>query len=152
VAAAVELTCMCMVYDRDQRRVLVQDRIKNWRGINFPGGHVEDGEGLTEAAIREVKEETGLTVSDLEYCGVIHWYDETRGSRYMVFSYRTCSYRGRLVESTEEGRVFWADIDELPRLGLSEGFEKQLPIFFDEKTSEGFSIWRGSGPDPFRWY
>lgn len=40
--AQVEITCMCMVLDRSKNKVLVQDRIKNWKGINFPGGHVED--------------------------------------------------------------------------------------------------------------
>ncbi|MDD4369118.1 MAG: NUDIX domain-containing protein, partial [Oscillospiraceae bacterium] len=55
----VELTNMCMVSQGD--KVLVQDRLDpHWRGITFPGGHVETGESLAEAVIREVKEETGL--------------------------------------------------------------------------------------------
>ena len=40
----------------------------------FPGGHVEDGESIYASAIRETKEETGLTVSDLEQVGIIHMY------------------------------------------------------------------------------
>ena len=55
----VILTNMCMVYDGN--KVLVQDRLnKNWKGLTFPGGHIEKHESFTDAVIREVKEETGI--------------------------------------------------------------------------------------------
>ncbi|MFA6620027.1 MAG: NUDIX domain-containing protein, partial [Bacilli bacterium] len=64
------LTNMCMLYDKDGR-FLVENRLaQDWPGLNFPGGHVENNETLEEAAKREMKEETGLEVSDLEQCGV----------------------------------------------------------------------------------
>ena len=65
----VELTNMCMICDGT--RVLVQDRKNpNWPGITFPGGHVEQGESFVDSVIREVKEETGLDVTDLRLCGI----------------------------------------------------------------------------------
>lgn len=58
------LTNMCMVYD-DNGNVLVQDRVDpNWPGITFPGGHVEHGESFVASVIREVKEETGLDITN----------------------------------------------------------------------------------------
>lgn len=46
---------MCMVFDG--RKVLVQDKKdEDYSGITFPGGHVEKGESLTDAVIREVLE------------------------------------------------------------------------------------------------
>ena len=58
----VTLTNMCMIYDGD--KVLVQQKVDDdYSGITFPGGHVEKGESFTDAIIREVFEETGLTIS-----------------------------------------------------------------------------------------
>ena len=96
------LTNLCMV--QDGSRVLILDR-KNpdWRGWTFPGGHVEQNESLTDAVIREVQEETGLTVSSPRLCGVKDWINED-GSRYMVFLFRADRFSGELV-SSEEGRV-----------------------------------------------
>lgn len=70
----VILTNMCMIMDG--QRILVQDRNSiKWSGITFPGGHVEQGESIVASVIREVKEETGLTVSHLELCGFQNWTD-----------------------------------------------------------------------------
>lgn len=69
-------------------KVLVQERKKqDWPGIAFPGGHVEAGESFTEAVIREVWEETGLTISSPRLCGIKDWQEN--GIRYVVFLYKT---------------------------------------------------------------
>ena len=80
----VELTNMCMIYD-DQGNVLVEEKVgKDYKGIVFPGGHIENGEPIVDSVIREIYEETGLTVSNLELCGVKDWVKED-GNRYIVF-------------------------------------------------------------------
>ena len=56
---------MCMVYDH-AGRVLALDKVgKSYSGTTFPGGHVEPGETFTESVIREIYEETGLTIKPL---------------------------------------------------------------------------------------
>lgn len=141
----VELTTMCMIRDCQSNRVVVQDRVKSWKGINFPGGHVENGESIMSAAIREVKEETGLDVSYLQPCGMIHWFNDQTGERYFVFNFKTDSWNGELLSETEEGKVFWVDIDELAKLNLAEGFGERLPMFLEDKYTEGFGTWNDRG-------
>ena len=134
-----ELTNMCMVINRDGRRVLIQERTdKKWSGYAFPGGHVEEGESLTGAVIREVYEETGLTVSDLRLCGVKDWYEQDKGRRYLVLLYQAFNYQGELLEETEEGKVFWADLADLPREKMAGSFLETLKVFQDEGITEMF--------------
>ena len=107
------LTNMCMVED-EIGRVLVQQRVdKNWSGIAFPGGHVEPGESLTESVIREVKEETGLTIKNVKLCGVKDWCFENNSKRYIVFLYKTSDFCGELIPKSNEGKNFWVSKEEL---------------------------------------
>ena len=131
----VTLTNMCMVYDGD--RVLVQDRVDpDWPGITFPGGHVESSESFCASVIREVFEETGLTIENPRLCGVKEWENQD-GSRYIVLFYKTNQFSGQL-KSSEEGKVFWSSIESLSSLKLSLDFQQHLDLFFNEDLSEAF--------------
>ena len=71
----VTFTNMCMICDGD--KVLVQNRNDpDWPGITFPGGHVEKGESFVDAVVREVLEETGLTIFAPRLVGVKDWYGD----------------------------------------------------------------------------
>lgn len=103
---SVELTNMCMVYDNNGN-VLVEEKVgKNYHGLIFPGGHVENRESVVNSMIREIKEETGLTISNLEFCGIKDWVEED-GSRYMVFLYSNIcdvqNYTGELRQIIDNG-------------------------------------------------
>ena len=142
---SVTLTNMCMV--TDGTRVLVQDRTDPaWHGITFPGGHVEPGESFLESAIREVKEETGLTVSDLRLCGIVNWEDTEIGERYVVLLYRTSHFCGELLPETEEGKVFWVPKEQLAKMELCPNFDMYLQVFLQENASEFFGQHHGNGP------
>ena len=131
----VTLTNMCMVYDGD--KVLVQDRVDpDWPGITFPGGHIESGESFCASVIREVFEETGLTIENPRLCGVKEWENKD-GSRYIVLFYKTNQFSGQL-KSSEEGNVFWSTVESLTSLKLSLDFQQHLELFFNEDLSEAF--------------
>ena len=94
----VELTNMCMICD-GKGNVLVQSKVNHpiWHGWNFPGGHVEKGESFTDAIIREVQEETGLTISSPRLCGIKDWCED--GVRHVVLLYRAEQFTGTLRSS-----------------------------------------------------
>lgn len=128
------LTNMCMIYD-DDGNVLVQDRRdSDWGGITFPGGHVEKGESFTDAVIREVYEETGLTIETPQICGIKQW-PEDDGSRYIVLFYKTSHFAGEL-KSSEEGEVYWTKLSRLKDLPLARGMELMLRVFLEDEVSE----------------
>jgi 8-oxo-dGTP diphosphatase len=52
--------------------------VKNWkRGWEFPGGYVEEGESIKDAAIREVKEEAGIQIRLTKICGIVQDIDKS---------------------------------------------------------------------------
>lgn len=131
----VTLTNMCMI--TDGTRVLVQNRVDpDWSGYTFPGGHVEPGESFTDAVIREVQEETGLTIEAPRLCGIKDW-PEDDGSRYMVLLYRAERFTGTLT-SSGEGEVSWVELDELRSLPLADSMENMLRVFLEEDVSEQY--------------
>lgn len=137
----LESTNMIMIQDPDNGKVVVQDRIKSWYGISFPGGHAENGESIYDSAIREIKEETGLNVRNLKACGFMYWFNNQTEDKYFVNFYWTNDFSGELVESTEEGRVFWVSIDELAAMKLAPNFREYLPMFLEDRYSEAYCSW-----------
>ena len=127
---------MCMICD-DMGNVLVQDRVDpKWSGITFPGGHVESGESFTDAVEREVLEETGLKISEPRLCGIKDWIEED-GTRYVVHLYQTNQFEGKVI-SSEEGRIFWLPLCDLPQTKLASGMDLMLKVFCEDSLSEMF--------------
>ena len=121
-AKPVVLTNMCMI--RDGEKVLVQIRNdKRWGGAVFPGGHIEDGESITDSVIREVFEETGLTVLSPMLCGVKNFYNGDG-------------------DSSSEGEVLWEEEKKLFELDTVPGFEELYEMFCSSKMSE---LWYHDG-------
>lgn len=138
----VELMNMCVL--RRGSKVLVQDRTDpNWPGVAFPGGHVEKGESFTDSVIREVQEETGLTISSPRLCGIKDWCED--GVRHVVLLYRAEQFTGTL-RSSDEGEVWWAELAGLPSLNLaSSDMLDLLRVFEEDDLSELF--YRQNGED-----
>ena len=137
----LEITNMVMVQDKSTGKVIVQDRVKSWCGISFPGGHVENGESIYDSAVREIKEETGLKIENLKYCGIIYWFNNKTEDRYFVHLYKTTDYSGEMFTETEEGRVFWISIEDLYGMKLSSNFREYLPVFLEDRYSEAYCSW-----------
>lgn len=128
----VELTSLCMVYRGDE--MLLQNRVKtDWRGYCFPGGHVEPGESIVDSVIREMKEETGLTVHRPRLCGIKQF--PIAGGRYLVFFFKTDSFTGELI-SSDEGKMEWISRKNLPNLNTVSDFMDMLKVFDRDDLTE----------------
>ena len=132
----VTLTNMCMIYD-EKGNVLVEEKIgDNYKGLIFPGGHIEKNEPIVDSVVREIYEETGLTISNLELCGIKHWIQEN-GARYLVFLYKTNTYSGN-IRSSSEGKVFWMSLNELKSKEPFWHMDKMIDLFCGNNYSELF--------------
>lgn len=133
----VELTALCLI-DKDDK-ILLQDRVKNdWKGFTLPGGHIEIGESIVDAIIREMKEETGLTVVNPKLCGVKQFPirdGKYENGRYLVFLFRANEFYGDIV-SSEEGRMHWVSKEELENVNLVSDFKELLNVMLDDNLSE----------------
>ena len=135
-AHSIELTNMCML-TRPDGKVLVQNRVDpNWGGLTFPGGHVEPGESLVDSIIREMQEETGLTIHNPKLIGSKSWMQKD-GSRYLVLLYIATEYEGEL-HSSEEGDISWMTIEEMRAGKMVDGMELYFRVYLDRDVSE---IW-----------
>lgn len=147
-----ELTTMVMIQNPENGEVLVQERVLSWKGISFPGGHVEENESFHACAIREVREETGLEIWNLQPCGMVHWLNSDTQERYLVFLYKTSCYSGELLSGTEEGKNFWMALEHLKTCTSENGFERYFPMLLENKYHEAFGLWNAHGEQPLRYY
>ena len=87
-----------------------------WIGV---GGKFEPGETPDECALREVKEEAGLMMTDFRLRGLIVFVSDVWGLEYM-YLYTSTKWRGRLIDC-DEGELVWLDKRELLTKKLWEG-------------------------------
>ena len=130
---SVVVTALCMVYDND--KILLQDRIKeDWKGVTFPGGHIEKKESFVKGIEREVFEETGLKIKNIRICGVKQFQTED-DERYIVLLFKTNEFEGELC-SSEEGEVFLAERKNLSSYETVDDFSELIKVFDDENINE----------------
>lgn len=127
-----ELTVLCLL--QSEEAYLLQDRVKeDWKGYTLPGGHIEAGESIVDAVIREMQEETGLTILNPRLCGVKQF--PIKGGRYIVFLFRADQYEGELCSSAE-GDMHWIKKEELSNVDLVSDFQELLQVMLDDSLNE----------------
>ena len=116
------LTTLC--YIEQDGAYLMMHRVKKAGDINRDkwvgvGGHFEPDESPEECLVREVREETGLQLTEYRLRGVITFLSDHWQTEYM-FLYTATAFQGEPTDCSE-GTLEWVPKEEVPSLPIWEG-------------------------------
>ena len=127
------MTTHCYVETEDAYLMLHRVSKKNdvnkdkWIGV---GGHFEKGESPEECLLREVYEETGLTLTSWRFRGIVTFTQEGYGTEYMCM-YTADGFTGTIREC-DEGILQWVPKKDLLSLNLWEGDKIFIKLLLEE--------------------
>lgn len=131
------LATLC--YLRSQGKVLL---IRKARGfgegkLNAPGGQLRDGETPEECVVREVREETGLRVSNPRRHGVLYFYfGQTVEPDWVVYVFSSRKFDGQVVQGME-GTLHWVEEARLPYDEMWADDRHWVPLMLADKEFTG---------------
>ncbi|MDR3254154.1 MAG: NUDIX domain-containing protein [Synergistaceae bacterium] len=129
---------------RDRKILLITRANEPYRGSRtIPGGKKQRGESLREACIREMKEETGLTVKDPKFAGLLQVCVDGDNKEYVSAYFTADDCEGTLTQS-EEGNLEWIDFDKSAEIAaIHPSYAALFPLIRDGKTPFNVAL-RGS--------
>jgi len=106
------------VIERDGKFLLVEEETDEGIRFNQPAGHLECGEALTDAVIREALEETGYHFVPTALVGVYNWRNEAKDITYLRFAFGGEISGHDATRKLDAGIIAarWLDLDEVRRL------------------------------------
>ncbi|MFZ4450949.1 NUDIX hydrolase [Salibacterium aidingense] len=123
----------CILH-KDKEVLLLQKPSRNWWVA--PGGKMEAGESVREAAVREFREETGITVKDPVVRGIFTFViieNKQHYSEWMMFTFEARKWSGTMLEQSPEGRLEWMPVEEVLHLPMAAGDRSIFQHIFQEK-------------------
>ncbi|MGM9579506.1 MAG: NUDIX hydrolase [Evtepia sp.] len=141
-------TTLCYIERGEQYLMLHRVKKKNdinqdkWVGV---GGKFEDKESPEECLLREVKEETGLTLTSYQYRGLVTFVSDRWVTEYMHL-FTADGFTGEMIECNE-GNLEWVDKDKVKDLPIWTGdkifldlLTKKVPFFSLKLSYEGDTL------------
>jgi len=143
----MKLATLC--YVRREGQTLMIHRVKKandmhqgkWNGL---GGKLNTGETPEECAVREIFEESGLSVRNIYLKGILTFPAFSKDEDWYVFVYVAEDFEGELIDSPE-GNLRWVDNVDLTRLNLWEGDPIFLPWLDQPGIFSGKFIYKDGG-------
>lgn len=133
---------LCFIRKGDQLLLIRKKRGLGAGKVNAPGGKIEHGETALEAAIRETREEIGVTPLSPEERGELCFQFADEYSLHCVV-FLASDLDGEPIE-TEEATPFWVSVDAIPYAEMWEDDRYWLPLMLEGKTFTGFFTFDGN--------
>ena len=133
------LTTLCYIEKDEQylmlHRIKKENDINQWKRIGV-WGHFEYGESPEDCLLREVQEETGLTLKEFQFRGIVTFISDQDPSEYMCL-YTASKFEGQIKECNE-GELHRINKKEIQNLNLREGDKIFLRLL--DETQNFFSL------------
>ena len=115
--------------------VLMLHRVKKKNDINHDkwigiGGKFEPGESPEDCLVRECREETGLTLTDYRFRGIVTFVSDQWPTEYM-YLYTATGFEGEMIVC-DEGDLEWVEHDKITDLPIWEGDKLFLRLLAEE--------------------
>ncbi|XP_006613259.1 7,8-dihydro-8-oxoguanine triphosphatase-like [Apis dorsata] len=110
-----------------------------WNGF---GGKIEPGESILQGAMRELKEECGLSAQELRKIGILEFEFEENEVLLEVHVFETYKYYGKIIES-EEMRPKWYNLKDIPFKEMWPDDEYWFPYMLRGQFFKGYFLYRG---------
>lgn len=122
MARVEHMTTLC--YIEQDGKYLMLHRVKKEKDVNKDkwigiGGHFEENESPEECLLREVKEETGYTLTSYKYRGIVTFVSGAGDLEYMSL-FTADGFEGEQIPC-DEGTLEWVPIEDIEKLNIWEG-------------------------------
>ena len=108
-------TTVAAIIELDKKFLLVEEQTECGNRYNQPAGHLEDGESLIQAVIRETMEESAYEFTPKALLGIYHWKHQHNDTTYLRFAFIGSVGRHYPLQQLDDGIVqaVWMSIDEM---------------------------------------
>ena len=129
---------VCVV--KNNKILLLNRQHDDFPGWIPPGGKVKFPESFFEAAIRELKEETGLTALNLKLKGISGFTNTIGNERFVYYDFLCTKFSGEL-RASKEGEPKWWNLEDIDKIPMQEQIKKRLPLYLREGSFESINYW-----------
>lgn len=132
-----EVAVGALIFNKDDKVFLMKSY--KWRGkYTMPGGHVELGETLEAALKREIKEETGLSIFDIDFVIMhefIHDNAFWKKKHFIFLDYACRTIEDNIVLNDEGQEYIWASLEEVENLDIDPYTKKAIDAVAEKRRA-----------------